>query len=274
MLRQGAVTEIRLIRGRRGNAIDLRTAEAFASAVSDVVGDPGATVVLLSASGENFCVGGDVAEFHAAGDVSGLLRRTTSVMHPAIMSLVTSPTPVVAAVQGAVAGAGLGLVLAADLVVAADDAVFTAGYLSLAMSPDCGVSQLLPARVGRVRAVDLLLTGRRVTAPEALDWGLVTRLCPAVPDAPAQAGASDIEGVGGVWQLSRQLAERLAVEPREAVAATLRLIGIGDLAQGLAAEREFIAELVSTPAARARMTKFVPAATERAPSSSPPSKDR
>jgi Enoyl-CoA hydratase/carnithine racemase len=106
------------------------------------------------------------------------------VIHDGIRTFVESSTPIVAAVQGAVAGGGLGLMLTADYIVASESAKFVSKYANIGLTPDLGVSTLLPAAVGQRRALQLLLQDVAIDAATALDWGLVTEV---VPDAAARA---------------------------------------------------------------------------------------
>ncbi|MEV5712707.1 enoyl-CoA hydratase/isomerase family protein [Amycolatopsis mediterranei] len=194
------VAHVRLTRGR-GNPIDLATAESLLAAAH---GCEHAGAVLLTAVGPAFCVGGDLREFAAAVDLRGHLDRVTGALHEALRIFAGLDAPVVAAVRGAVAGAGLGLVGVADLVVAGEDAGFVAAYTGIGYTPDAGVSWSLPRLVGPRLALDLLLTNRRLAAAEALAAGLVTSVA-ADPDVAAAA-----------------LAERLAGQP--ACGVTKRLV--------------------------------------------------
>nr|WP_252342169.1 enoyl-CoA hydratase-related protein [Rhodococcus sp. 14-2483-1-2] len=119
--------------------------------------------------GPNFCAGGDVMSMAIAHDKRVFLSELAGKVHRALVTLESLPLPAVAAVQGAAAGAGLGLVLAADFVVAGRSRSFAAAYAAVGLSPDCGVSALLPRIVGTRRAAQMLLTGRALSGVEALD---------------------------------------------------------------------------------------------------------
>ena len=106
-------------------------------------------------------------------------HRAAHVIHDGIRTWALSDKPIVAAVQGAVAGGGLGLMLSADYIVAADSAKFVSKYANIGLTPDLGVSTLLPAAIGQRRALQLLLQDRTLSAAEALDWGLVAEVVPA-----------------------------------------------------------------------------------------------
>src|SRR5262249_17343525 len=133
---------------------------------------------VLSGLGRSFCVGGDLREFSSFGGdaLAGHLRAVTGALHDALRGFAGLDAPMIAAVHGAVAGAGVGLAAAADLTIAAADARFVLAYTGIGFSPDAGVTWSLPRLVGPKRALDLLLTNRPLSAREALDIGLVSRV--------------------------------------------------------------------------------------------------
>jgi 2-(1,2-epoxy-1,2-dihydrophenyl)acetyl-CoA isomerase len=211
--RRGAVCEIRLNRPEMLNAVDRETIAAVSAAAAEAADDRNVRVVLLRGEGTHFCAGGDIRMF---GELIGFspeerrreLHRTVDMLHPLLVRLRRMPKPVVAAVQGGAAGVGLSFVLAADLALAAADAVFTCGYIHLGTSPDGGMTALLPAVVGLKRAAELTLLGERFDAAQALALGIVNRVVPA-ESLTAEAEA---------------LAARLAAGPDEAYARTKALL--------------------------------------------------
>jgi 2-(1,2-epoxy-1,2-dihydrophenyl)acetyl-CoA isomerase len=238
------VATIRLARPDAGNALDLPGALALRAAVGEIASALDTVhVVVLRAEGRLFCAGGDVRAMAAAEDRPAFVAELAGVLHEALAELRTLPVPVVAVVQGAAAGAGVGLVLAADVVLAADRATFVAAYPSVGLSPDCGVSALLPAVVGARRAALFLLTGTRVDAATALDWGLVTEVCP-FETLDARAG---------------EVVAAIAALPRRAVGEAARLLrrsGERSYAAQLADEAATIARLSATDDATALLTAF------------------
>ena len=136
------------------------------------------------------------------------LYQIVDTLHPLLIRMRHMPKPIVAAVQGAAAGFGLSLVLAADLAVAAEDTVFTSGYIHLGTSPDGGMTATLPRIVGLKAAAELMLLGDRFDAPRALALGLVNRVVPAE--------ALDTEAAA--------LAARLAAGPTHAYGRTKGLL--------------------------------------------------
>ena len=136
----------------------------------------GARSVLLAANGPSFCAGGDLKEFGGKDDLAGHINEVLAYLHPAIERLDSLDVPVVAAVRGSAAGAGLGLACAADIVLASPDAKFVSAYTRIGLSPDGSTSYSLPRLVGMRRALEMVLTNRILDASEALDWGIVTRI--------------------------------------------------------------------------------------------------
>lgn len=220
------------------NAYDLALAAQLRAAV-DRVAETDAEVLVLAGQGRAFCAGGDVREMAASGDPAEYLAALTTDVHAALAALRELPVPVIARVHGAVAGGGLGLVLAADLVVASADASFTAAYGAIGLSPDCGVTALLPGAVGTGRARAFLLGGMRIDAETARAWGLVTEVVPATElDARVAAIVARARGAG-----------------RAAVVATRALLDGADHRAHLEREASAIATLAGG-AARLRIDAF------------------
>lgn len=205
---EGGVARLTLNRPDAANAINIDLARGLRDATSELATTEGVRVVVLTGSGERFCGGGDVRAFAEADDLAAVLDEILSYLHPAIAELAELNAPVVAAVQGSAAGAGLALVAGADLVLAAQSTKFVMAYTGIGLSPDGGSSWYLPRAVGMRRALDLTLTNRVLTADEACDWGLVTRV---VPDA-------DLETE------TESLVQMLANGPTRAYAAAKRLL--------------------------------------------------
>lgn len=201
------VGRITLARPSAANAIDMSVAEAFRVAVDAAVREPIGAVLVVGA-GRQFCAGGDVRGFLTGEDPPAYLRQLAAQMETQLRRLSELPQPVVAGVHGAVAGAGLSFVLNADVVVAGRSTRFLTAYTAVGLTPDCGVSHLLPRAVGVPRALDLALTGRVLSAEEAMGWGLVSR----VVDDDA------------VHEHAEELARSLAGGPTWALGQTKRLI--------------------------------------------------
>jgi 2-(1,2-epoxy-1,2-dihydrophenyl)acetyl-CoA isomerase len=191
-----------------------------------------------------FSVGGDLELLGgvAPAELPSVLRRMIDDYHRAIERLTELDAPVVVAVRGAAAGGGLGLVCAADIALAAEDAVFALGYARLGLTADGGTSWYLPRLLGLRRAQEMFLLNRRLTAAEAVEWGLVSRVVAAGElEAEACRVAEELAGgptraLGDMRRLLRAsfetgLRERLAVEREVMVAAAAH----PDACEGLAA---------------------------------------
>lgn len=176
----GPVARIVLDRPAAYNAIDAALALELRRVVERVRSDPALRCLVITGAGKAFCAGGDVNGFEAAGDdAPGLVRDTVIHLHAAVRQLQALELPVLAAVNGPTAGAGMGLMMAADLAIASDAAHFTMAYTAIAASPDGSSTWFLPRIVGLRRALELTYTNRRLTAAEALDWGLVNEVVAA-----------------------------------------------------------------------------------------------
>jgi 2-(1,2-epoxy-1,2-dihydrophenyl)acetyl-CoA isomerase len=132
--------------------------------------------VILTGSGAAFCAGADLKWLASLRDPAMGVADLVAVHHLAIMTIVEMPVPVIAAVNGAVAGGGLGLALAPDYCIAARRASFTTAYFRLGLTPDGGSSTFLQRAIGPARTRELLLTNRRLTASEAYDWRLINEV--------------------------------------------------------------------------------------------------
>jgi 2-(1,2-epoxy-1,2-dihydrophenyl)acetyl-CoA isomerase len=165
------------------NAMDFEMGRRWRDIAHELTADASVAAVILDAAGPAFCAGGDVLAMAGSGASSADITSAANVIHDGIRTFVESDTPIVAAVQGAVAGGGLGLMLTADYIVASESAKFVSKYANIGLTPDLGVSTLLPAAVGERRALRLLLQDHTIDAATALDWGLVTEV--VSPDAVA-----------------------------------------------------------------------------------------
>jgi 2-(1,2-epoxy-1,2-dihydrophenyl)acetyl-CoA isomerase len=211
--RHEAVLEIVLNRPELLNAANRELISELAAATAEAAEDRSARVVLLRGAGTHFCAGGDITMFGELVKLPPAQRREALYgivdrLHPLLIRLRYMPKPVIAAVQGAAAGVGLSLVLAADLALAAEDAIFTSGYIHLGTSPDGGLTAMLARVVGLKQAAELMLLGDRFDARRALELGIVNRL---VPPAALEAEAM-------------ALARRLAGGPTHAYACTKALL--------------------------------------------------
>jgi 2-(1,2-epoxy-1,2-dihydrophenyl)acetyl-CoA isomerase len=203
------VCTITLDRPDRLNAVNGVLADELPRAVHAAARDDAARVVVITGAGRGFCAGLDLGEPPALPTGTRAERLDDLAwVGRWVLALVGCEKPVIAAVNGAAAGAGFGLALAADLRLVSAAARLTAGYVRRGLSPDAGVSYFLPRLVGLSRAADIILTGRDVSAEEAERIGLASRVLPA-------------EGFAeGVAEYARQL----AAGPPLAHALTKRLL--------------------------------------------------
>ncbi|MFJ9179253.1 enoyl-CoA hydratase-related protein [Streptomyces sp. NPDC102360] len=213
---EGGLARVTLRRGEAGNAIGLEAARGLLAAARACEHAP-VRAVLLTAEGRSFCVGGDLREFsQLSGEVLRKhLTAVTDALHEALRIFAALDAPMVAAVQGAVAGAGIGLAAAADVTLAADSATFTAAYTGIGYSPDAGVSWVLPRLLGPKRALDLLLTNRRTPAAEAAALGLVSRVVPAahLPEEAAHTAETLRRGATAAFGATRRLVADALTSP-------------------------------------------------------------
>ena len=201
------LAHLTLNRPERLNAIDGDAAHRWRDLAREVAERDDIRAVLFDASGPAFCAGGDVAAMASSGGGGQVVGGLADVIHEGHRIFGETPKPIVAAVQGAVAGGGLGFMLVADYVVAGEAAFFVSKYADIGLTPDCGVSTLLPQVVGVRRALQLLLTNRSLTAVEGLEWGLVAEV---VPDdaltARARAVAEHwLTGAGGAYGQAKRV---------------------------------------------------------------------
>lgn len=237
------VAHLELNRPEAFNAANLPLAEALESALLAAADDESVHVVLLSGRGKAFCAGGDVKAMAAAENTSEMVNRLAEASHRAVRAIAALEKPVVAAVHGSVAGAGLGYACAADLVLAGESTKFLSAFIGIGVSPDSGTSWYLPRIVGLRRALELQLLNRVLSAQEALDWGIVSAIHP--DDEVHQAGLA--------------LAQRLAAGPAAALGRTRRLLHDSldrTLGEHLDHESAGITHFVGTPEAQALVAAF------------------
>jgi len=196
--RDGAVLTITLNRPDVLNALNGAVHAALAGALKEAR-DEAVRAVVITGAGRGFCVGQDLAEFGAMPDVADSLRRR---YHPNIRAIRELEKPVIAAVNGPAAGAGMSLACACDIRVAADGATFVPAFINIGLVPDSGGTFFVTRLLGYARAFEWLCSGRRLTAAEAHAWGLVAevveteRLAERVAELAAELAALPTRGVG------------------------------------------------------------------------------
>jgi 2-(1,2-epoxy-1,2-dihydrophenyl)acetyl-CoA isomerase len=216
-----AVATITIARPDRLNALSGQTVDELRAAV-DEVGSSGARCLLLTGEGRAFSSGADLAGSGGLPEDAG--AALDSHFNPLIRDLFDLPIPIVAAVNGPAAGAGCSLALAADIVIAARSAYFLQAFVNIGLIPDAGATWLLPRLAGRARAMEMMMLGERIPAPQALEWGLIARM---VEDEALESEAM-------------ALAARLAQGPTVALGLIRKLARDAEqlpLSDALAAER-------------------------------------
>lgn len=202
------VATITLDRPERGNAMDMEVMRELMHASLHCDESPQVRAVIITGAGRFFCAGGDLASFGETDDPASLIKEMTVYFHAAVSRFNRMDAPVIAAVNGMAAGAGFSLAAACDISLAAASARFASQYTAAALSPDGSSTFFVPRLVGMRRAAELMLTNRMLSAEEAVEWGLITRV---VEDER-------------LLDEARELAEGLAAGPTLAYGAVKRLL--------------------------------------------------
>lgn len=254
--RSGPVAVLTLNRPHRHNSLVPGLLRQLLAALEEIASDRTVGAAVVQANGRSFSTGGDLAEFRAhLDDLEGYASLLVGLLNRVIVSLVRLPVPVVAAVHGLVTGGSLGLVLGSDVVLLAPEASFVPYYGVVGFSPDGGWTALMPAIVGVSRTTEVLLRNLAVSAEQAVDWGLASRIVPAdrIRD-DALASAQDIAG-----------------KKPGSIRHTKRLLGgvLGDLEARLESERARFVQQIATDEARQGIVEFLsrpgkPAASQSA----------
>ena len=223
------VATITLNRPKALNAMSPAMAKELHEVALQIDANNSVRVVILTGTGKAFCAGGDLGAFVAAGEQARtLILQMTGDLHLALSRLSRNRAPVIAAVNGTAAGAGFSLAMAADLAIAEEQAVFTMAYTNAGLSPDGSSTYFMPRKIGDRRTRELMLTNRLLTAPEALDWGVVNQV---------------VEG-GGALAAARVMATGMAQGPTEAYAQVKRLLD-SSFSQSLETQMELEARAIA-----------------------------
>lgn len=241
--RDGAVLTITLNRPDVLNAINRAVHDGIADGLREAR-DPEVRAVVVTGSGRGFCVGQDLREFeqHPEADIGDMLRAT---YHRNVLAIRALDKPVIAAVNGPCAGAGISLACACDIRVAAESASFVPGFVGIGLVPDSGGSFFIGRLLGQARAFEWMTSNRRLSAAEALDWGLVSavvpddELVPRAAELAANYAGAPTKAIAMTKRLFEQaqlgtLEEQLELEAQLQTAATAS----EDFAEGVTAFRE------------------------------------
>jgi 2-(1,2-epoxy-1,2-dihydrophenyl)acetyl-CoA isomerase len=245
--RDGAAATIELNRPEALNAWNGALGDELLEAVRAVGDDEGVRAVVVTGAGRAFSSGADLR------DLSGREERTAEGhinvrrvlderYHPIITTIRTMPKPVLAAVNGPAVGIGLSLALAADLIVAAESAYLMLAFVNIGLVPDGGSSLFVPTRVGLARASEMAMLGERVSAAQALEWGLINRVVPDAEFADEVAALRDRLAAGPTRSYAgtkRQLNHWLYTRMEEQLGLEAdiqqEMVASGDFAEGVAA---------------------------------------
>lgn len=200
------VATLTLNRPEAFNALNAQLHADLLAALRQVERDPSVRAVIITGAGKAFCAGQDLREIPETGAPALIGERLRQSYNPLVTKLRTLACPVIAAINGAAAGAGLSLALACDLRIAAESARLVFAFARVGLIPDCGMTYTLPRLIGPARAFELAALGGELDAATALQWGMLNRV---VPDADLLQAAVD-------------LATQLACGPALAISLTKR----------------------------------------------------
>jgi 2-(1,2-epoxy-1,2-dihydrophenyl)acetyl-CoA isomerase len=238
--REGAVQTIVLNRPDKLNALNRAVHAGLRDALKEAR-DPAVRAVVITGAGRGFCAGQDLSEFEEMPDVGTGLRET---YHPNVLAIRALEKPVIAAVNGACAGAGLSLACACDIRIASDAASFVPGFVGIGLVPDSGGTFFVNRLLGAPRAFEWMTSNRRLTAAEAHAWGLV----------------SEVVEADGFAARAAELAAGLAAGPTRAIGMTKRLFdhaGTATLEEQLEHEAQLQAAAAASDDFREGVTAFV-----------------
>lgn len=256
--RDGALARLTFNRPASLNAMGFEMGRRWRDLAREVTTDPGVGAIILDANGPAFCAGGDVIEMATSGAPGAEVSAMAGIIHEGIRAFVESDKPIVAAVQGAVAGGGLGLMLTADYVIAAERSKFVSRYANIGLTPDLGVSTLLPAAIGQTRALRLLLQDVTIDAETALDWGLVSEVADDPGRRASEVAAFWLEGATAAFGQAKRL---IRAGARRA------------FAENLDDEARSIGARFDTPESQVRVAAFAAASRSSAAARQTPQED-
>lgn len=240
----GPIRRLTLHRPQRLNALTRSMLGNLSDALADIAADDGARVLILAGSGRGFCAGQDLGDKGAVEDGRAVRDTIERYYNPVLRQLRSLDIPVVAAVNGIAAGAGMSLALAADITLASESAIFDCAFARIGLIPDAGGTYFLQRLLGPARALSLAILGEKIDAQHAAQLGLIWR---AVPDAHF---ASEVD----------TLAAHLAAGPTKAIALMKKAFNAGghhSLEQQLALEAELQAQAADTEDFQEGLTAFL-----------------
>ncbi len=193
------------------NALSMQLTEDLHTAFQRVTEDK-ARAVVFTGNGRAFCAGGDLREMQAMwekeGRIEAFLEDPLAALHNVIRVMRETPVPIIAAVNGVCAGAGVNFALASDIVIAAEDATFREAFVRIGLSPDCGGTFFLPRAVGDKIAAEMFMTGDSIDANRAVQIGMINRVVPAaslLEEATALANRLAAGPTGAIGRIKKML---------------------------------------------------------------------
>lgn len=253
------MARLTLHRPARLNAFNADLAHAWKDATAEATSRADVKAILIDASGPAFCAGGDVIDMATTMGASGAeITALAEVINTGIRSLTESTVPVVAAAHGTTAGGGLGILLSSDYAVVGSRSKLGSLYANIGLTPDLSVSAQLARAVGQRRALQLVLQDRLLSAPEALDWGLVAEVVEG-EDSAAEAALVRARG--------EEIARFWLAGAADAYGHAKRLVRSQperSFTEQLSEEARSIGAALETPDAQARVSAFAASAAKRA----------
>ena len=205
---QASTLTISLDRPERANAFNFEMIAELREALTQATTDARVRCVVLTGAGNSFCAGHDITEMLAAqGQAISYREHLEGTYNPLILQIRQLEKPVIAAINGPVAGAGLGVALACDMRIASETALFTVGFAGIGLVPDSAVSLLLPAIIGLGRATEFTFTNQPITASQALEWGMVNQVVSEnkLAEVTGSLAAGLASGPTGAYGLTKRL---------------------------------------------------------------------
>ncbi|MEM6319003.1 MAG: enoyl-CoA hydratase-related protein [Bacteroidota bacterium] len=244
--KEGKVAVITLNRPSRYNAITMELKQAFLHALTDIQQDDAIKAIVLTGNGKGFCAGADMGDLQQSGNADPKLIRDDLIMvYGNIVRLIMqSEKPVIAAINGPVAGAGLGFALACDLRIMAEHANMRYAFINIGLVPDAGSTWFLTRQVGYSKALELIIEGEKIPADECLQLGLTNKVC----------------AVDELMEKAMTWANRLANRPTVAIGATKRTLNfamVNDLYNTIVKEAEEQMPLFATHDHKEGVAAFV-----------------
>jgi 2-(1,2-epoxy-1,2-dihydrophenyl)acetyl-CoA isomerase len=239
------VATVTLNRPKAANGIDLPLGKALMLAAIECDENPDVRAVVLTGAGKMFCAGGDLKSFAGFGDaLPSKLKELTTYLHAATSRFARMDAPLICAINGVAAGAGMSLAVSGEFALAAESAKLTMAYTGAGLSPDGSSTFFLPRLIGLRRTQELMITNRRLSAAEALEWGLLTKVV-----------ADD-----GLLEEAQALASQLAQGPTRAYGQVKQLLATSSsetLETQLELESRGIAAMAGSPDGREGIQAFV-----------------